>query len=207
MNDQLNTKPRRAVATRIPSPAGVTHIPLTKGYIAVVDECDDDLADLFWSALVKTNTVYGKRVVSQKPYVGTYLHRTVLERILGRPLEKGEVVDHLDGDGLNNRRSNLRAVTQQQNTHNKRTNRNSKSGLKGAAWNSYTGKWVATIRAEGRRINLGYYDTPEQAHAAYVEAAIKYFGEYAHDGTRPLRLADAPVATRQLTLFDLEVAS
>jgi hypothetical protein len=199
---------RRALPVRIPSPAGVTHIPLTKGYVAVVDECDDDLADLFWSALVKTNTVYGKRVINQKPFKGTYLHRMVLERVLGRPLEKGEVVDHLDGDGLNNRRSNLRAVTPQQNTRNKRVNRSSKSGLKGAAWNSYTGKWVATIRAENRRIFLGYYDTPEQAHQAYVDAAIRYFGEYAHDGARPLTLADAPIATKQLSLFaDLERAS
>jgi hypothetical protein len=165
MNGDVTIKPRRAMPARIPSPPGVTHIPLTKGYIAVVDTCDDDLADLFWSALVKSNTVYGKRVISQKPYKGTYLHRTVLERILGRPLEKGEVVDHLDGDGLNNRRSNLRAVTSQQNTRNKRVNRNSKSGLKGAAWNTHTGKWAATIKAEGRRIFLGYYDTTARARS------------------------------------------
>jgi hypothetical protein len=51
------------------------------------------------------------------------------------------------------------------------------------------------------------HETPEAAHSAYCEAANRYFGEFANDGTRPLRLADAPVATRQLSLFDLEAAS
>jgi hypothetical protein len=179
-------------------------LTLTKGYTAIVDDCDADLALHKWCALVKSNTVYGRRVISQKPYKGTYLHREVLARIIGRPLEKGEVVDHIDGNGLNNRRSNIRLASQQQNTRNKRTSSNSKSGLKGAAWSAWTGKWVAMIQAEGRRINLGYYDTPELAHEAYVAAAIRYFGEFAHSGTRPLRLADAPVATRQLPLFGFD---
>jgi hypothetical protein len=183
-------------------------IPLTQGHTAIVDDCDADLADLKWCALVKSNTVYGRRAASRRPHISPYLHREVLQRMIGRPLEHGETVDHINGDGRCNLRSNLRLATQSENMRNKRLQKNSTTGLKGVAWNSNARKWQAKICINRQQKHLGYFDTPEAAHKAYTNAAIELSGSFAHDGTRPLRLADAPIATKQLSLFaELDIAS
>lgn len=90
-------------------------------------------------------------------------------------------VDHEDHNGLNNTRRNLRPVTHHQNLMNTRMQSNNKSGVKGVCWNKRTGKWMASIRAEGRNINLGTFEDIEDAKAARFAAAEKYFGEYAHE--------------------------
>lgn len=78
-------------------------------------------------------------------------------------------VDHIDGDKLNNRWSNLRVVTQAVNNQNLRSARvGSKSGLIGAHWNKQDKKWQAGIRINGKNVHLGKFDTPEEAHAAYI---------------------------------------
>jgi hypothetical protein len=93
-----------------------------------------------------------------------------------------EAVDHIDGDGANNRLSNLRLATPLQNQMNKRRHRKTTAGLKGVARNRHGGKWSARIRVEGRRLTVGSFDTPEEAHAAYVAAARYYYGDYANAG-------------------------
>jgi len=85
-------------------------------------------------------------------------------------------VDHKDGDRSNNRPSNLREATKSQNGANKRLCRD---GLKGASWCSRSQKWRASIRKDGKFIHIGSYDTAESAHAAYVDAARRYHGEFA----------------------------
>lgn len=80
-------------------------------------------------------------------------------------------VDHINGNTKDNRIENLRDVSVQVNSQNrKKAQSNSKSGLLGAAFYKRTGKWQSTIRVNGRHKALGYYDTPEQAHDAYLSA-------------------------------------
>ena len=91
-------------------------------------------------------------------------------------------VDHIDGDGLNNRRGNLRLATAGQNQHNKGLQRNNTSGFKGVRWRSDKGKWVARIDKDGKRRHLGYFDTVEGAHSAYVAASMAIHGEFGRTG-------------------------
>jgi hypothetical protein len=87
------------------------------------------------------------------------------------------LVDHRDGDPLNNRWSNLRRATRSQNGANRCVPRNNASGLKGVSL--HRGKWCAIIRKQGRKHFLGYFSTPQAAHSAYVKAARRLFGEFA----------------------------
>jgi len=92
----------------------------------------------------------------------------------GRPM-----IDHRDGDATNNSWSNLRQATASQNGANVRRRRQNASGYKGVRSCRSPGRWQAEISKQGRKIHLGTFDTPEAAHAAYVEAARKLFGEFA----------------------------
>ena len=93
-----------------------------------------------------------------------------------------KVVDHIDGNGLNNSKSNLRVVTRQQNNHNTALRKDSSTGVKGVRRNGNS--YVAEIRVNGQRKYLGSFVTLESADAAYKRAADKYFGEYALHNSR-----------------------
>lgn len=87
--------------------------------------------------------------------------------------------DHKDMDRSNNRWLNIREATKSQNALNRRMKPNNSSGLKGVCWDKQTRKWRAQLRVNGVYINIGRFDTKEEAHAAYCEAAAKYCGEFA----------------------------
>ena len=88
-------------------------------------------------------------------------------------------LDHRDLDRTNNRWANLREVTHQQNTLNGPMRSTNKSGFKGVSWHKVAQKWVAEMKLGEKRIYLGLHDSPEVAHEAYKQAAIKYRGEFA----------------------------
>jgi hypothetical protein len=88
-------------------------------------------------------------------------------------------LDHIDGDRVNNRADNLRAVTHAQNQHNAGRRSDNASGFKGVSWQRRGLKWAAQIRVKGKKVSLGHFDTPEAAHAAYCEAAKFHHGEFA----------------------------
>jgi hypothetical protein len=88
------------------------------------------------------------------------------------------LIDHRDGDRSNNRWDNLRRATASQNCANRRLPRNNKCRLKGVT-RTESHRWRAGIHKNGRRRHLGIFSTPEAAHAAYVAAARKLFGEFA----------------------------
>lgn len=88
-------------------------------------------------------------------------------------------IDHRDGDKQNNIFSNLRDATDSQNMHNQGKRRHNTSGFKGVTYNRNASKWLAQIKINWKNKYLGLFDTPEDAHKAYCEAAQKHHGEFA----------------------------
>ncbi len=88
-------------------------------------------------------------------------------------------VDHIDRDPRNNRIENLREATHRQNHSNRAKQSNNTSGYKGVSWIARDRKYQAKIKIGDRHVNLGYFDDPSEAHAAYVDAATRHFGEFA----------------------------
>ena len=101
-----------------------------------------------------------------------FLHRI----LLGFPAEES---DHVNGDGLDNRRCNLRAATHSQNNCNKPAQSRNTSGYKGVSQRKDTGRWDARVTMQGRQVCLGSFDTPEKAAEAYDKAALELQGEFA----------------------------
>lgn len=157
-------------------------IPLTRGHVAIVDDCDADLADFKWFALPAKTSLYAARSQQRKTIL---MHRVILARILNRDINAGEMTDHINGNGLDNRRANLRPATTAENTRNRRLNSDNTSGFKGVGWHKSSSKWRAVIQIYGTHIHLGLFDTPEAAHEAYCTAAKEYFGEFFNPGTPP----------------------
>jgi len=93
----------------------------------------------------------------------------------------GAEIDHIDGDTSNNAIANLRLATSREQKRNKRVQSNNRSGLKGAFFHACRKgkKWRSQIKVGERLIFLGYFDTAEQAHEAYGNAAREHFGEFA----------------------------
>lgn len=89
-----------------------------------------------------------------------------------------DVVDHENQDPSDDRIENLRPANQSQNGGNAKISRSNTSGLKGVCWDKQKCKWKSQIRVNYKRLNIGLFDSPAEAHAAYLEAAKKYFGDF-----------------------------
>lgn len=152
----------------------VAYVTLSQGYIATIDATDAHLVDGFnWSVFVRPGAVYAMRTDRTGPCSrAVYMHRV----IMGNP--SGVEIDHKDCDGLNNRRTNLREATRAQNLQNQRLTRKNRSGFKGVSLDQASGKWRARINADNNDRSLGYFDTPEAAHAAYTKASAIMHGDF-----------------------------
>jgi len=98
--------------------------------------------------------------------------------VIGKPKD-GFEVDHINGNGLDNKRSNLRICTHRENTMNAKRHKDGKSGFKGVSWQKRVKKWQAQINIGGIRTSLGYFITVKEAAQIYNEAAKKYFKDFA----------------------------
>lgn len=149
-------------------------IRLTSGDVVFVGEEDFDrvVEAGNWYAHESLNTSYAKQ--NFRLSSGGRSTRSMHNFITGLLY-----VDYINGNGLDNRRANLRPATASQNQANQRKRRDNTSGFRGVQWAPLNKRWRSLIIVKGERKSLGYYTTREAAAHAYDTAAIKFFGEYA----------------------------
>lgn len=152
-------------------------IPLTKGYVALVDDDDYERVNAHkWYATVKarrgTTTVYAGRQSMRRTIL---MHRFILGC--------KEKVDHIDTSGINNQRYNLRPANNSQNKANSRKASGRTSIYKGVSWHKDTQKWQAAIAVNWKTIYLGVFKDECDAAQAYNFAAEEHFGEFARFNT------------------------
>lgn len=161
-------------------------IKLTKNLVAQIDECDCDLISKYtWhSATSKRSSPYANTRIfyndgSSKSYI-TSMHRL----IMGCTFGDGRFVDHIDGNGLNNKRDNLRFVTRSQNAVNRKNKTNKISKYFGVS-SVIRGRktkvkyWTASVRFMGQMVFHGYYKSENDAALAFNEEVVKYYGNFA----------------------------
>lgn len=162
-------------------------IPLSKTgkyagrFFAYVDEADDILALSDWCVYKpQSGNPYALKAARNKEGRKTLvlMHRIVMERKLERPLLSTEFIDHIDGDGFNNSRSNLRIATISQNGANRKVGKNSKSGIRGVYWSKKAGKWTAHIKFQSKQTYLGAFDDIEDARKIRNIKGRELFGEF-----------------------------
>ncbi len=150
----------------------------------LVDDIDADLTRSLWSLGSSGGYAMGVWPHGSKSHHRRFLHRIIMERMIGRRLHSKEFVDHINHDKLDNRRENLRLATHQQNKWNtkkpsSRTDTPFTSKYKGVSLFKKNGRWTASIRINGKSKRLGYFSTEEDAARAYDIAARANFGEFA----------------------------
>ena len=147
--------------------------PLANGKEVLVD--DADLALLSQYKWHMTANGYATRNISHRnpDTLPTYMHRLLLNPPTGMDC------DHINGNRLDNRRSNLRIVTRQENLWNSRRNRDNSSQYKGVHYSKAAGRWVARFVISGKENYIGLFNTPEDAARAYDAEIVKHRGIYA----------------------------
>ena len=147
-------------------------IPLSRGMLGLIDREDfDKVKDYGWCArfdkvgktFYATTRTHGTRLI---------MHRLILDA------PNSFVVDHIDHNGLNNRKNNIRICTQSQNCMNKKVQLNNSSGYTGVSFHKIKNKYQATIMVDRKQIHLGTFNTALEASEVYQTAAKKLFGEF-----------------------------
>ena len=146
-------------------------LELKKGVVIQLDEADVDLVfGLNWAVHKVKNISYAVYRFSENGKTNHVLmHRHIMQPKID------EVVDHIDGNGLNNRRSNLRVCRQFQNTWNKKNNNQT-----GVSFKKNKGYWQALIGYKGQRLTCGCYKTKEEAQKARNYAAYMLWGSFSN---------------------------
>ena len=145
-------------------------IKLTKGKVAIVDDEDyEELSRYSWQAAKSYRVWYAQRSVRVDGRMLTIrMHCQLLKWYKG--------IDHRNGDGLDNRRKNLRRATQSKNMQNVRKRSGVTSRYLGVSWDRVNSKWVARARVAGKQANLGRFTEEIEAAAAYDRAVRKHHG-------------------------------
>ncbi len=152
-------------------------IELTRGKFTLVDDGNfSELNKHKW--YLSANNGYARRDIydsGSKSIVA--MHRIIVGA------QDGQVVDHINGDTLDNRKENLRICTHAQNLQNSKMPNTNKSGYKGVCFHSNTGKWQANIMIGGKAKHLGLFNDKIDAARAYNDAAKENFGQFARLNT------------------------
>ena len=159
----------------------------SKGYLDARFSYSEDTGDLVWLVLFpgrKAGTKTSLKTQPGKCFIKVSLekldfkaHRLIWVMKTGERPDSDVVIDHIDGDPTNNRWTNLRVCSPKQNARNSKRPSSNTIGYKGVSRS--LSKFRAYITVDRRQIHLGSFSDPREAHDAYVEAAKKYFGEYA----------------------------
>lgn len=153
----------------------VVEIPLTQGYVTLVDDEDAErIAGLRWYVLTSPKSpVYAARAErDERGQRHVLLHRAIVKAPKGIP------VDHINRDSLDNRRSNLRLATTSQNGANRSANAGRR--FKGVTFDKSCGLWRAQIQPGGRGRTIGRFKTEEEAARAYDDVALELWGDFAN---------------------------
>ena len=148
-------------------------IKLTQGKVAIVDDEDFERLNQFkWYAHKSRHCFYaGRNSIKRKTIK---MHREILS------IQNSMKIDHRNGNGLDNRKENLRICTNQQNCFNrKHSHKDNNLGIKGVHWNKECNKFLAQIMLSGKKIYLGVFNVLGDADSAYRFAEEKYFREFA----------------------------
>jgi hypothetical protein len=152
-------------------------IILTNGGVALVDDEDYEKVSKYTWHLRKDgyagSTQYCGGGRNGAKYKTIRMHRLILDA------KDGEIIDHINGNRLDNRKCNLIIVTRTENTYNKKLDKRNTSGYRGVTWRKDLSKWKATIQKDGKLIHLGYFDDKHEAARAYNKKAMELYGEYA----------------------------
>ena len=149
-------------------------IKTSQGHVVIVDDIDYPSVFLYkWQSKKRGKTYYAVRqiCIEGKP-VEIALHRQIL------CAQKGQHIDHINHNGLDNRRANLRFCTRSQNMGNM-LKQNGSSQYKGVTWKKDSHRWAAQIQCQKQKLHLGYYKREVDAAIAYDQAALNYFGSFA----------------------------
>jgi hypothetical protein len=161
-------------------------IKLTRGKFAIVDDEDyEELNKYKWIVTDsnRSKTFYAARYVGKNEN-GIYLleHRKKVVKmhsiLMNTP--KGMTVDHINCNGLDNRKKNIRLCSFAENKRNSSLSKNNSSGYKGVSWHNTMRKWRARISFKNNLIVLGYFFNKKEEASTYNEAAKKYHGEFAN---------------------------
>jgi hypothetical protein len=155
---------------------GTISIPLTQGKYALIDEADYDLVGrVSWYAYRDWHCFYARRNdFVDGENITLLMHRVLLDA------KPGEIVDHRNGDGLDNRRCNLQVALRVSNNQNRASNvAKGSSKYKGVSWVKRDEAWQVRIRAHGLQRFVGLFDDEIEAAMAYDEIARKLHGESA----------------------------
>lgn len=156
------------IYTTTPDGEECVKIPLTQNKYALIDEEDWERINSYkWRIKSSSNTEYAQTGDSKS----VFLHRFIMS-----PPNNKEI-DHINGNGLDNRKKNLRICTRSQNIINRKFD--NKTGYRGVKWYKPYKKWTAVITKNYKSYNLGYFLNKEDAAHAYNKAAIKYHGNFA----------------------------
>jgi hypothetical protein len=145
----------------------------------LVDPEDLDLLKRKWNIQPSHNTFYARRIeITETKRIRLALHRLILSRILNRSLLRKDEVDHINGDGLDNRRCNLRLAERHQNARNCRMHKDNTTGFKGVS--QCKDRFRAYITYDKHTRALGYFRSAIDAGIAYNHEAYKCFGSFAN---------------------------
>ena len=150
-------------------------IILNNGDITVVDDIDY-LEFMPYTWYLNVGKYVWREIYINKISSTIWLHREILKRV---GIKEFEMCDHIDGNTLNNLRSNLRPATRSQNGMNGKLSSNNTSGYRNIHWSVRDQIWKASIQINGQRIHIGSYKRKEQAIFDYKLMAKLYYGEFA----------------------------
>lgn len=146
-------------------------IPLGNGIYSLVDDEDYDFIMQRKWYFRNGYAARGEYVEEKRNNRTVFMHREVMKSITS--------IDHIDGDKLNNQKSNLRVANKSQNAANMVKKQKCTSRFKGVVWHKKAKKWMSRIVVNYKGIYLGIYNSEIEAAEAYNDAALKHFGEFA----------------------------